>query len=253
MPYVLHRGCRLHYQVLGEGPPLLLQHGFTSSSGAWQHFGFTAALQKHFQLIMPDARGHGLSDKPHDPASYTQAERVADVLAVLDALGIERTHFFGYSMGGWIGYGLAQSAPQRLRSMVLGAAHPYADTQWDHFLGIDGRDADAFITAFEAVLDEALSEPVKMLVRANDLQALAAAAQHSRPSMEALLSGMDMPCLLYCGDADARHEAVQRFASSLAQGQFASLPGVSHFAGLMRSDLVLPLVTAFLLEQRARA
>lgn len=249
MPFALSDGRRIHYQVEGEGPPLLLHHGFTSSLEAWRFFGFTAALREHWQVIMFDALGHGHSDKPHDSQAYSQPQRCRDALAVLDALGIERAHFLGYSLGGWVGYGLVRHARERLASLILGAAHPYEDRSWDRFHGIDGRDPEHFISTFESLLDERIAPQVQMLIRANDLVALAAAAQQPRPSQEDLLARMDLPCLLFCGDADARHAAVQRTAALLPRGEFASLPGVTHFGGLMHSELVLPPVMDFLLRQ----
>ncbi|EIJ46911.1 esterase lipase superfamily protein [Herbaspirillum sp. GW103] len=250
MPFALSDNRKIHYQVEGRGPSLLLHHGFTSSLEAWRFFGFTAVLREHYQVIQFDALGHGQSDKPHDPAAYTQVQRCRDALAVLDAVGIERTHFFGYSLGGWVGYGLVRHAPERLHSLILGAAHPYEDRSWDGFHGIDGRDPEAFIATFEGLLDEQISAQVKMLIRANDLEALAAAAQQPRPSQEDLLARMDLPCLLFCGDADARHAAVQRTAALLPQGEFVSLPGVTHFGGLMQSALVLPPVLSFLAQRQ---
>lgn len=89
-----------------------------------------------------------------------------------------------------------------------------------------------------------------MLVRANDLAALAAAAQQPRQDMTELLAQIKVPCLMFCGDADARHAAVKRATAELAQGQFVSLPGVTHFGGLMQSALVLPPLLAFLARQQ---
>lgn len=246
MPFAISDNRRIHYQVEGDGPPLLLHHGFTSSLEAWRFFGFTSVLRQYYQVIMFDALGHGQSDKPHETAAYTQVQRCRDAVAVLDALQIERAHFFGYSLGGWVGYGLVRHAPQRLSSLILGAAHPYEDRSWDGFHGIDGRDPEAFIATFEALLDEQISPQVQMLIRANDLVALAAAAQQPRPSQQNLLARMDLPCLLFCGDADARHAAVERTAALLPQAEFVSLPGVTHFGGLMQSALVLPPVQSFL-------
>jgi len=246
MPFAISDNRRIHYQVEGDGPPLLLHHGFTSSLEAWRFFGFTSVLRQYYQVIMFDALGHGQSDKPHETAAYTQVQRCRDAVAVLDALQIERAHFFGYSLGGWVGYGLVRHAPQRLSSLILGAAHPYEDRSWDGFHGIDGRDPEAFIATFEALLDEQISPQVQMLIRANDLVALAAAAQQPRPSQQDLLARMDLPCLLFCGDADARHAAVERTAALLPQAEFVSLPGVTHFGGLMQSALVLPPVQSFL-------
>ncbi|MDB5774715.1 MAG: alpha/beta fold hydrolase [Herbaspirillum sp.] len=249
MAFLTRNGVRLHYQVAGDGPPLLLHHGFAGSLAGWRHFGFASPLQSHYRLILPDARGHGLSDKPHDIEAYALQERVDDVLAILDALQIERTHFMGYSMGGMVAFGMAQCAPQRLRSLVIGGAHPYEDHSWDGFHGIDGNDGDAFIAAFETALNERLSDKVRAQVRGNDLLALSAAAQQPRPSMEHVLPALNMPCLLYCGDADIRHAAVRRCADALADARFASLPGLSHFESLMRSDMALPHILPFLERQ----
>eukprot|EP01037_Dinobryon_pediforme_P022632 gene22632-23848_t len=250
MPFAHSAGRRIHYEINGNGPDLLLHHGFTSGSQAWRFFGFTEVLQQHYRVIVPDALGHGLSDKPHESSAYTLQQRAADVVAVLDDLQIKQVHFCGYSLGGWVGYGLVRHARHRLRSLILGAAHPYADNSWDAFKGIDGSDATAFITAFESVLNERISDEVRMLVRANDLQALAAAAQQPRQDMAELLAQIDLPCLVFCGVADARHAAVTRATAQLMQGQFVSLPGVTHFGGLMQSKLVLPPVLEFLAAQR---
>ncbi|SRR5450830_295774 len=248
MPFALSAGRRIHYDISGDGPNLLLHHGFTSSSQAWRFFGFTDVLQQHYRVIALDALGHGLSDKPHDSAAYTLQQRTEDVLAVLDDLGIEKINYCGYSLGGWVGYGMVRHARERLHTLLLGAAHPYADASWDAFQGITGEDPTAFISAFESVLNERISPEVKMLIRANDLPALAAAAQQPRPAMDDLLAQIDLPSLMFCGDADARHTAVQGATALLPHGNFVSLPGVTHFGGLMHSALVLPPMLAFLAQ-----
>lgn len=88
---------------------------------------YLSALKSLRRLIRVDARGHGASDKPHDPSAYNLDFRVADVTAVLDDLDIRQTDYFGFSMGDWIGFGLAMYAPIRIRSLILGGAHPYAE------------------------------------------------------------------------------------------------------------------------------
>ncbi len=72
MPYASNGAVRIHYVIEGAGPPLLLHHGFTGSSRDWETFGVVAVLRDSYQLIMLDARGHGASDKPHDPSAYTR-------------------------------------------------------------------------------------------------------------------------------------------------------------------------------------
>jgi pimeloyl-ACP methyl ester carboxylesterase len=124
MPYADNGGIRIHYQVEGQGPALVLQHGFTESLVDWYEAGYVDALKSDYRLILIDARGHGASDKPHDPDAYVLSQRVADVVAVLDELRIAAAHFWGYSMGGWIGFGTVKYARQRVRRVVIGGQHP---------------------------------------------------------------------------------------------------------------------------------
>src|SRR2546428_8812553 len=127
VPYVTNQNVRIHYQIEGElGPPLVLQHGFSNSLETWYYAGYVQALQHDYQLILIDARGHGASDKPHDPEAYVLQSRAGDIVAVLDHLHITHAYFFGYSMGGWIGFGLAQYAPERFHALIIGGSHPYA-------------------------------------------------------------------------------------------------------------------------------
>ena len=126
MSYANNGGVRIHFEVEGEGPALVLQHGFTESVQDWYEAGYVEALKSDYRLILIDARGHGASDKPHDPDAYALNRRVADVVAVLDALKIAKALFWGYSMGGWIGFGTAKYSQERFRALVIGGQHPYA-------------------------------------------------------------------------------------------------------------------------------
>src|SRR4051794_35255926 len=100
MPYASNGGVRIHYHLDGNGagPPLVLQHFFGGSVEDWHDAGYVAALGGDYRLILIDARGHGLSDKPRDPDAYAFARMADDVVAVLDDLGHDRAHFYGYSM-----------------------------------------------------------------------------------------------------------------------------------------------------------
>ena len=87
MPYVDSAGVSIHYHVEGDGPPLVLQHGLTSSLQNWYAYGFVEELAKDYRLIMVDARGHGRSGKPHEPKDSDMKLRVNDVLAAMADLG----------------------------------------------------------------------------------------------------------------------------------------------------------------------
>ncbi|MDX1801244.1 MAG: alpha/beta fold hydrolase [Marinobacter sp.] len=244
MPYANHQGTRIHYKVEGSGPPLVLQHGSTSSHEAWYLFRYVEALMQHYQLILVDGRGHGYSDKPHDSAAYALPLRVGDVVAVLDDLGIEKAHYWGYSMGGWIGFGLAAQAQERLSSLIIGGAHPYEE-RIDAFRGVDGTDTEAFIAAFERFVGIQATPEIRDNILANDLQALAA-AMHDRASQEDVLTDIHVPCCLYVGEDDPRLDPVRACARLIPDATLVTLPGLNHAFANIRSDQVLPPVAAFL-------
>src|SRR5262249_11932754 len=101
--FAMSDGVRIYYETVGNGVPLVLHHGSPQASGDWREFGYVGPLSERYQVVLMDARGHGQSDKPHDREAYAHDRLVGDVVAVLDAAGIERAHFWGYSFGGWIG------------------------------------------------------------------------------------------------------------------------------------------------------
>lgn len=128
MPYAINNGVHIHYQVEGQGPPLVLHHPLGESLACWYEYGYVEALRGRWQLILIDGRGHGKSDKPATLAAYDLEPRAADIVAALDDLALEQAHYFGYSLGGWIGFGLALHAPERVSSLILGGAQPYGQT-----------------------------------------------------------------------------------------------------------------------------
>jgi pimeloyl-ACP methyl ester carboxylesterase len=250
MSFAANGGVRVHYRTEGPretgGPPLVLQHGFSYDLEDWHRAGYVDALKRDRRLILIDARGHGLSDKPHDPAAYTNEAHVADVLAVLDAEGIERTDYLGFSMGGWIGFGLAIAAPERLHSIVITGSHPYGRAQPT---GVpDGSDPGVYMDWFfqRIGLDfRKLPAAERERFLANDCRALAA-AQTARPSMEKDLDRMTMPCLLLAGDREPVFEQAKKCVASIPHGRFVTLPGFDHGETFGRADVIVPHVTTIL-------
>ena len=89
MPSITNHGVRIYYEVIGDGPVLVMHHGTSGSGADWLELGYVDALKADHRLILLDARGHGQSDKPHDPKAYDPALRASDVIAVLDELDVE--------------------------------------------------------------------------------------------------------------------------------------------------------------------
>jgi len=210
MPHVDNGSVRIHYQVQGEGPALVLQHGFTESVVDWYEAGYVERLRPDYRLIMIDARGHGASGKPHDPDAYLLNRRVADVVAVLDALDIAKALFWGYSMGGWIGFGIAKYAKERFRALVIGGQHPYARgmgaLRQMVQRGIE-QGSGAFVAGMEEMFGPESPERRERLLRA-DLEAYLALAQ-DRPGLDDILPEMQMPCCLYAGERDPIYPEIE--------------------------------------------
>jgi pimeloyl-ACP methyl ester carboxylesterase len=247
MPFAYNGDIPIHYQVEGQGAPLVLHHGYASSAQIWRRAGYAEALGDDYTLILVEARGHGASAKPHAVGDYALRLRVGDVVAVLDAVGVPRAHFFGYSMGGWIGFGMTKYAPKRLSSLTVGGSHPYGEN-CGPFREIDGEEPTAFIDALETLIGERLSSKAERLILANDLRALAAAAQ-PQVCNEGVPLNLPVPCLLFAGEEDRRHPLVKTAAEEIPRAIFFSLPGLGHLQAFMQTNLVLPRVKAFLSEQ----
>src|SRR5581483_8964544 len=150
MPLTDNRGTLVHYEVEGEGEPLVLYHGTTHNWEQWGHLGFSKGLDG-FRLIMLDARGHGESGKPHDADAYSPANLASDVVAVLDDLGIGRAHYFGYSYGGFVGFCLAKYAQERFATLTIGGMHPYArdPDRYDAQVSLLQQGMDAWVANVE--------------------------------------------------------------------------------------------------------
>ena len=118
-----HSGpVEIAYLDEGAGDPIVLVHGFASNKETnWVHPGWVTTLTRAgYRVVAPDNRGHGASSKPHDPADYHTELMAADVVALLDHLGIATADLMGYSMGARIAAFCAVLHPRRVRSVVLG-------------------------------------------------------------------------------------------------------------------------------------
>lgn len=246
MPYASHHTIRIRYEVVGDGPPLVLHHGTGDCLESWEAYGYTSALQHHYRLILIDARGHGASDKPRDPAAYSLEQRAADVVAVLDRLGIPRTHYLGLSLGGWAGLGLAKYAHHRLRSLIIGGAHPYGQSM-QIYRQLFAAGLTTWLSTLEQMAGASLpAEHRSRLLNNNDLHALRASVANDRPEIADILPHVQLPCLLIAGDTDPLYPLVQRCATELANASFCGLPGLNHVQSILRSDILLPHVRTFL-------
>ena len=244
-------GVRIHYKIEGEGPPMVLHHGGTGNIQRWINAGYVDRLRSSYRLILFDARGHGLSDKPHDAAAYVYERWVSDVVALLDHHDIERAHFFGYSHGAFVGFRMLQFAPAKVQSLVLGGGLPgqmydHYNQQYELFKdGIDGL-VRKRAEAGNPVTDDELQQISQMdpIVAAEAGRAL-----RDEPSVADLLADALVPILAYGGANDTLINAKSNLpplAQLLRSGEVLLLSGLDHGTAFRRSDRVLPYVEAFL-------
>lgn len=114
--YVIANGIRLHYhRTGGDKPALVMAHGITDNGLCWSRLA--RALESDFDLIMVDARGHGLSDKPE--SNYTPHDHAEDLVGLIRALGLEQPAVIGHSMGGGSASILADSYPEHVGRLIL--------------------------------------------------------------------------------------------------------------------------------------
>jgi pimeloyl-ACP methyl ester carboxylesterase len=119
---VTARGLRFHVAEAGEGEPIVLVHGWPQHWWAWRKV--VPLLAPHARLVMPDLRGFGWSDAP--PDGYDKRTMADDLLAVLDALGLQRVRIVGHDWGGWIAFLACMKAPERFeRVLGLGISPPF--------------------------------------------------------------------------------------------------------------------------------
>lgn len=120
------KGIGIEYEVSGEGRPVILLHGFPDSGRLWRH-QVPALTEAGFKVIVPDLRGYGRSDKPEDVAAYRMHLLVSDVLAVLDDVGVDRSHVVGHDWGAGVAWATAVGAADRVDHLVaLSVGHPAA-------------------------------------------------------------------------------------------------------------------------------
>jgi 3-oxoadipate enol-lactonase len=115
---------KLFYEEMGASTPVVCLHGYPLDHTIW--LDMAQELASEARMILPDLRGHGQSPVPEGP--YCMAELAADVVRLLDDLGIERAAVFGHSMGGYVGLAFARHFPERLLGLGLVASRAFADT-----------------------------------------------------------------------------------------------------------------------------
>lgn len=230
-------GIRLAFERRGEGPAILLIHGFGSSRMQnWKSTGWFGGLtEAGFSIVAMDCRGHGDSGTPHDPALYGHDRMAEDAVAVMDAAGLTQPFVLGYSMGGFIGLRLLASHPQRVARLALaGVGAHYLE---DRVTAPGARSllADALLTDER----DSITDPRAKMFRAfadqpgKDRFALAACMRAMSPHLPvATLGALSRPILVVDGEMDDTAGPAEPLAKVFADGKAVTIPGRDHMSAV---------------------
>ncbi|VTS07640.1 alpha/beta fold hydrolase [Tuwongella immobilis] len=241
-------GVKIHYLTAGQGEPIVLLHGWMSDSSMWGSLD-TNPMAKEFQLIAMDFRGHGKSDKPHQPEQYGP-DMAEDVVRLLDYLKLPKAHLVGYSMGAIVAGKVAGTHPDRVISIVYGGQAPILTGAAKR----DAREIDVFAKAVEAgnglgpyledvwpankpkITPKQADALAKLLYRGKDVVAFAAAGRgikHLDVTPDQL-KRCKVPTLLIHGsqEAESTQKRVAAILKFLDRGELHVIDGTDHVTTL---------------------
>lgn len=211
-------------------PTVLCVHGFASScQDNWVSTGWVQALiHAGFRVLGVDQRGHGASDKPHDPQDYTMDSFVGDLVNVLDSYLLDSVRYVGYSLGGRVGWQLLVDAPGRVTRGVLGGipdGRPLSRVRIEQ--------ARAYVERGIPIDDQLTRSLMTLAERlpGNDLGVLIALAEGMRfgDADPDPANPPQQPLLFATGSEDGILERSRRLAAAAPNGVFVEIPGRHHF------------------------
>jgi 3-oxoadipate enol-lactonase len=233
-----------------DAPPLLLLHSIGTTHSIWE--SQAQALARHFRVIRPDMRGHGLSGVT--PGDYSMQQLAADALALLDALGIRAAHVAGISIGGRIAQQMAAEAPERVLSLcLLNTALEFPSPAiWQVRIDEVRRDgtqvlADAVMPRW--VVDTTLpsSQGLRWMLLRTDRLGYAGAGCALRDATGAEVAGhIHAPSSIIAGELDpaAPAEAVARLQEAIPGASLVTIPGAGHITTYEFADAVTAAMLA---------
>jgi pimeloyl-ACP methyl ester carboxylesterase len=244
------RGYALSYEDVGSGPVIVLVNGLGGPASEWRDAGYVDALSARYRLLIADPLGHGESDKPHDVDAYRPQDVGRDLIAVMDAAGVERATLWGYSRGGNLAATAVAEHPERAASLIVGgsALRP-PRSGVDAIRPTTKALLDGDWAGFWAALPLAVPEAYRHYYEgANDPKAIGAASLATERSHYVIdLNAISAPTLLYCGAQDVSDE-LDATGQELGAGPHVLTGDHDHFAAFDDADAVLAIVAPHLAE-----
>ncbi len=225
-------GVRIAYDAVPGDRPIVLVHGFASTARvSWTGTGWVRFLEEAGRgVVLPDLRGHGRSDKPHRAPDYEPRQMAADLVVVLDALGLDQVDVVAYSMGSRVAAALATLVPDRVRRLVLGGAGPVELFEsWD-------RETMTRFLAGETPVDPMIAAVLAAAVGAGgDRTALLACVEGFAGAALDVPPGI--PVLYVAGGADPIPAGVADLARARGAA-YRELPGRDHLNALVSREFM---------------
>lgn len=260
-------GVRIRYVEQGQGTAIVLMHGYTGTLD--RHFlanGVFANLARDYRVVAMDLRGHGKSDKPHDPTAYGET-MAGDVVRLLDHLKIPRAHVLGYSLGAMIAGRLATMHPARLIGVAYVASLPLLEgaTYMDTFARESVKELESDLPFKSLVValqppgttppsDDDIRKTVAPLVAANDVRAFAALWRGYQTLVVSnqQLTTARVPSIVLIGSDDISAAGVPELNKTHPQIRTLVVPGAQHGGpeGVMRRPEFMAALREFLAGAR---
>jgi pimeloyl-ACP methyl ester carboxylesterase len=233
MPLLNRDGVNIYYEVTGRGPTVLCTHGYSLTGHMWS--ATARALADRYQVVTWDIRGHGRSDSPPDPAAYSKALALGDMVALLDAVGADQAVLMGHSLGGYLSLSFHVEHAERIRALVLvgtgpGYRNPEARAGWN-------RQAEERARHFEQHGLAGLDSPEAHGNLHRSAQGLALAArgilaQHDGLVIEDLVN-IRVPTLIVVGADDTPFLGASEYMEKrIAGSRRVVLPSAGHMPNL---------------------
>lgn len=248
MALIERDGVQIYYESAGDGPAILLSHGYSSTSQMWT--GQVAAFKDRYRVITWDMRGHGQSDSPEDQSAYSEAATVEDMAAILRDCGVEKAVIGGLSLGGYMSAAFHLAHPEMTRALMLfdtgpGYKNPVAREDWN-------KTAEVRARVFEEKGLDALGQGAEVRITTHRSAAGLARAAHGMLAQVdsriiESLPEIAVPTLVLVGEKDGPFiNGSEYMAKKIPNSSYVVIPDAGHASNLDQPAAFNAAVETFL-------
>lgn len=210
---------KIAYTDVGSGAPVILLHGFINSGSSWDNTILKKELlHQGYRIIIPDMRGNGLSDKPHEDSAYAQNAEIKDLIALADHLSLKKYYAVGYSRGSII---LAKllTKDKRVKKAVLGGMGlDFTNPQWERRIMFSEAFSGNITPATESAVNYAKSVGA-------DLRVLHLLQKHQPVTSEAELKKIKAEVLIVSGEEDSDNGNPMHLSKAISKSKLVLVEG----------------------------